>query len=183
VKSIDIDLDVHRVIENARVDFAQTENEILRYLLGVEQAPAEARPARQRKSRSSGAYSTVVGGLPIEANTLKELLRRTMLHLAKSRPGFLPALSKYETRRGRRIVARAPEQLYPNAPHLAGLAEKVNDEWWYDTNVSRGQVGTYLRVLCDIAGLAERPAIYKRSQKTPLTAADLGLEAAGEGAS
>lgn len=74
------------------------------------------------------------------------------------------------------MVARSPEQLYPNAPHLAGLAEKLgNDNWWYDTNVGRKQVQGYMKLIAQLLGLTMIPTISKRSEKTAVTAADLGL--------
>lgn len=174
MKSIEIDLDVHRAIENARTDFAQGENEILRFLLGIDSRPVDRR-ATPRLARSSGAYSTVLGDAAIEANSLKELLRRVLLHLAKVRPGYMEKVAKYETRRGRRLIARTPEALYPKSPHLAALAEKLDGQWWFDTNVSRQQVQTYLGVLSELAGLSSRPTINKRSEKTTLTLEDLDL--------
>lgn len=177
MRSIDIDLDVHRAIENARTDFSQSENEILRYLLGIERRPNALRDlqVRPRLGRSSGAYSAMIEGTPIEANTLKELLRRSMLYLARLRPGFLETVATHGTRRGRRLIARTPEALYPTSPHLAGLAEKLDGQWWYDTNVNRQQVQAHIRALCEMAGVPDRPIINKRSEKTTLTLEDMGL--------
>lgn len=174
MRNIEIDLDVHRAIENARTDFSQSENAILRLLLALDTKPVEYR-AKPRQARSSGAYSVVLGGRPIEANTLKELLRRSMLYLARVRPRFLETVATHATRRGRRLIARTPEALYPSSPHLAGLAEKVDGQWWYDTNVNRQQVQAYIRALCEMAGIPDRPIINKRSEKTTLRLEDMGL--------
>jgi hypothetical protein len=176
VKTIEIDIDVHRIIENARTSFDQSPNEILRWLLAIDRRPADAaqRP-RLRASRSSGAYSIDIGGQLIEANSLKELLRRTILLLERRRPGFIAALARHSTPRKRRIVAKAPEALYPGAPHLVDLAERLDASWWFDTNVSRQQTESYLRVFAEIAHLPAIPRIAKRSEKTTLTLADLGL--------
>lgn len=176
MKTIEIDIDVHRAIENARTSFDQTPNEILRWLLAIDRRPTEAahRP-RLRAPRSSGAYSVDIDGQPIEANSLKELLRRTILYLDKRRPGFIAALARRSTPRGRRIVAKAPAALYPEAPHLAELAERLDATWWFDTNVSRQQAQSYLRVFAEMEHLPAIPRIAKRSEKTTLTLADLGL--------
>lgn len=176
MKSIEIDLDVHRAIENARLSFDETENAILRRALGIDPrtSTSEVRP-RPRLPRSSGAYSTSIDGAMIEANSLKELLRRALLVLEKRRPGFLASLANYSTPRGRRIVARSPEALYANSPHLAGLAEKVDSEWWFDTNVSRNQVEGYMKTLAQMAKLPVIPTVQKRSEKTTLTLEDLDL--------
>jgi hypothetical protein len=176
VKTIEVDIDVHRTIENARTSFDQTPNDILRWLLAIDRRAAEAtqRP-RVRSPRSSGAYSVDIGGQPIEANSLKELLRRTILYLEKRRPGFIAALARHSTPRKRRIVAKAPEALYPGAPHLVVLGEQLDATWWFDTNVSRQQAESYLRVIAEIAHLPAIPRIAKRAERTTLTLADLGL--------
>lgn len=175
MKSIEIDLDVHRAIENGRLSFEESENDVLRRLLGIDvRRPAESRPA-PRLPRSSGAYSTHVGEKMIEANSLKELLRRVLLELERRWPGFLSSLAGQATPRGRHIVSGTAQGLYPNAPHLAGLAEKVNDSWWFDTNVSRRQVEAYLKLFAGLMHLPSIPTIHKRSEKTTLTLDDLGL--------
>jgi hypothetical protein len=176
VKRIDIDLDVNRAIENGRSTFDEDQNAILRRLLGIDTAPrgGQSRPM-PRTPRSSGAYSTVVDGRPVEANSLKDLLRRVILVCAKGRRGFLRALGEVTTRRGRRMIAMTPAALYPQTPHLARYAEKLNEQWWYDTNIGRDQVAAYFKIIAKLAGLAHIPAISKRSEKTTQTPEDLGL--------
>ena len=176
MREIEIDLDVHRKIEAGRQSFRESENTILRRLLGIDaKASAVARPTAPRTPRSSGAYSTALGGTFIEANSLKELLRRAILVGEKQKPGTIDRLAREPTRRGRRVVARTSSELYPNAPHLAGFAEALTDGWWYDTNVSRRQVKGYLAMLAGALGLSALPDIHKRSEKTNLTLDDLDL--------
>lgn len=176
MKSIEIDLDVNRAIENGRSTFEEDHNAILRRLLGLDSAPSgKASRPRLRLPRSSGAYSTVIDGRPIEANSLKELLRRVILACSKGRRTFLRTLSETPTRRGRHIIARSPEAVYPETPHLVEYAEKLDDQWWYDTNVGRDQVAAYFKVIAKLAGLSHIPTISKRSEKTTLTAEDLDL--------
>ena len=78
-RTIKIDLDVHRRIEAGRKSFDENENAILRRLLGLD-TKRPAAGAVIRAPRSSGAYSILLGELPIEANSLKELLRRGALN-------------------------------------------------------------------------------------------------------
>lgn len=173
-RTIEIDLEVNKIIEANRQSFEETENSILRRLLRIDPAAPSLIP-KVRPPRSSGAYSTVVGKRPIEANSLKELLRRTILVLEAAAPGFIKRLSERTTPKGRKIVAREPAQLYPRSPQLTEYAEKLADGWWYDTNVGRRQVAAYMRLFAEMAGLSSIPSVNKRSEKTTLTLEDLEL--------
>ena len=174
-RTIKIDLDVHRRIEAGRKSFDENENAILRRLLGLD-TKRPAAGAVIRAPRSSGAYSILLGELPIEANSLKELLRRAILVGEKRRPGTIEKLSRAPTRSGRRLVARSAEAVYPKAPHLVEYAEKLGrEDWWYDTNVGRTQVQSYLRLLASELELPDLPEIVKRAEKTGMTAEALGL--------
>jgi hypothetical protein len=176
MKSIEIDLDVNRVIENARLSFEESQNEILRRLLRLDVAiRTDATQPRIRAPRSSGAYSTTIGKQPIEANSLKELLRAVILVCAKRNPEFLEAVARVSTRRGRHIIARSPEEIYPQSPQLVEYAERLDSRWWFDTNVGRDQVAAYLKVIAKIAHLPHIPVINKRSEKSAMTLRDLGL--------
>ena len=177
MREIAIDLDIHRAIENGRITFEESENAILRRLLRIDVAPrpdVEPRVA-PRQPRSSGAYSVMLGNEPIEANSLKELLRLVILKAERLRPGTIAEIAITPTPKGRFIVARSAERLYPKAPHLAGLGEQLGDGWWYDTNVGRNQVQAYMKLIARLLKLTSIPTINKRSEKTTMTAADLGL--------
>lgn len=181
MRQIGIDLDVHRVIENGRLSFDEDHNAILRRLLAIDAPLPKTVPSSvvTRQPRSSGAYSLMLGTQPIEANSLKELLRRVLLKAEQLRPGTIDKIAQMPTPRGRFVVARSAQQLYHNAPHLAGLAEKLGSpNWWYDTNVGRKQVQAFMKVIARLLDLPTIPAISKRSEKTPMTAADLGLDPA-----
>lgn len=175
-KTIEIDLDVNRAIETGRVSFDETHHAILRRLLGIEPRPVgvASRP-KVRSPRSSGAYSTMVANRPVEANSLKELLRRVILVCAEGRPGFLDALAQSSTRRGRHIIADSPEGVYPQSPQLVEYAERLNSAWWFDTNIGKGQLSAYFKVIAKLARLPHVPAVSKRSEKTVMTLEDLML--------
>jgi hypothetical protein len=176
LKTIEIDLDVNKAIEAGRIDFEESPNEVLRRLLGIDLRPrdADTRPI-PRTPRSSGAYTTTIGSATIEANSLKELLRRAILLSEKLQPGFIERLSGQATPKGRHIVAKTPTGLYPKSPQLMEFGERLNSEWWYDTNVGRNQVLAYLKQLAQLLQLATLPAVHKRSERTVLTLEDLGL--------
>jgi hypothetical protein len=176
MKTIAIDLDVNRAIEGARTSFDEDQNAILRRLLRIDASPPVARgQPRMRLPRSSGAYSTRIGTVPVEANSLKELLRRIILVCARGKPRFLNELAAVSTRRGRRIIARSPAAIYPNVPQLVEFAEHLNSGWWFDTNVGRAQVTSYLRIIARLARLPHLPVIAKRTEKTTQTLEDLGI--------
>ena len=174
-KTIEIDLDVNRAIETGRVSFEESHNSILRRLLGIEPGLAVAARPKVRSPRSSGAYSTMVANRPVEANSLKELLRRVILVCAEGRPGFLDGLAQASTRRGRHIIAPSPEGVYPQSPQLVGFAERLNADWWVDTNIGKDQVSAYFKVIAKLARLPHVPAVSKRSEKTTMTLEDLVL--------
>lgn len=179
MRKIEIDLAVHKAIEDGRQSFEESENAILRRLLKIDRGVASPRSSvgggPPRGTRSSGAYSVSIEGQPVEGNTLRDLLQRVLLVLEKRRPGFLNLVASKDTRRGRKIVARSPEGVYPHAPHLRELASPLNDEWWFDSNVSREQVAGYMKKFAEWSGLPAIPVITKRTQKTTLTLEDLDL--------
>jgi hypothetical protein len=175
MKKIEIDLDVNRALESARQRSDESPNQILRRLIGIDGlAPADDPEPRQRRTRSSGAYSTFLGRHVIEANNLKQLLARSILVAEKMQPGFIEQLSMQPTRKGRYIVAHTASGLYPRSPHLVAFAEKLDETWWYDTNVGRAQVSAYLARFARTLRLPTLPAILKRQEKTTLSLADLG---------
>lgn len=176
LETIEIDLDVSKAIEARRLSADESPNQILRRLLGINLRSSDAGAGPMpRTSRSSGAYSTTLGSVTIEANSLKELLRRTILLCEKSQPGFIGRLARQPTRRGRYLVAKSAAGLYPKSPQLAAFGERLNSAWWYDTNVSRTQVLAHLRQFAEVLQFSTLPTLHKRSERTTLTLADLGL--------
>lgn len=175
MKQIGIDIDVNRAIESARLSFNEEANDILRRMLGIDGRPPKRNGPRPRVSRSSGAYSTQLGKDPIEANSLKELLRRVLLKAEQMSPGTVVALASTPTVRGRYLVAKTPEGLYPKSPQLVEYADRLDDDWWYDTNVGRNQVLSYLKQIARHLRLTQLPTISKRAEKSTLTLEDLDL--------
>jgi hypothetical protein len=92
MKQIEIDLDVHRLIENARVDFEESHNAILRRLLGIDadarsttsdQSRGQSRPAVffRRSSQPSNSLSDQIAAY--QANTISARLSGTGLATRK----------------------------------------------------------------------------------------------------
>ncbi len=160
-QTIEIDIDVYKAIETRRASFAESQNDILRRQFGIELARISdtnailPRPAIvERKQRKSGNYAVTWTGGEALGVSLKGVLKKTILALEKASPGFLEILSRHRTSRGRRIVARKPEELYPGNPQLIEQgAERLDSRWWLDTNISSGQCQSYLNVVGELSGV------------------------------
>lgn len=151
LRSIQVDIDVHKAIEGRRSSFDQSENDILREVFGLT-APLKAPPQRPTRSSGDGRFRVTIGGRVIAEGSIKQAYKRAILALAKDRPHFLQRLGEIETP-GRRLIAKTPAQLYKNTPSLVSFAEPLDRGWWIDTNLSRQQAVSRLMMACRIAGL------------------------------
>jgi len=157
-RRIEIDLDVHRAIEAARRALGESENEILRRLL----LPARSARPRPRGAgagaragaapRSRGLWSVEICGRRAPAANLKDAYRVLLRELAAAHPDFLAAFAEERTF-GRRFVARSPAALYGRSPHLARHGQRLGDGWWFDSNLSAGQVARRARIAARLCGL------------------------------
>src|SRR5215210_2429515 len=160
LKQIRIDVDVHRVIEQHRRSFAESENDILRRVLPlvpVAPAPPVSLAAivsqRSAGSRARGQWTVEIEGERISSPNLKSAYRSLLEALDARYPDFLGKFAD-EKGRSRRFVARAPTQLYAASPHLAKKhAEPLAAGWYLDTNLSTAQVSLRARVAARICGL------------------------------
>lgn len=158
-QAIEIDIDVYKAIEARRISFAETQNEILRrqFDIGADRnsSPSGGLPRStlgDKKRRRSGTYLVTWTGGEVSGVSLKDVLKKTILAQEKRAPGFLETLSRHRTSRGRRIVARKPEELYPGNPQLVEQgAERLDGRWWLDTNISTGQCQRYLDVVGELS--------------------------------
>lgn len=156
---IAIDLEVFKALEARRQSFEEPHNTILRRVLGIEGTPPINRPPdRERVLRASGTYEVSVLGETIRAKSLREALSAGLLKIEAAKPGFLEALTKRPTTRGRRIVARRPEEIYPNKPQLEQHAARLNADWYFDTNISRRACERYLALAALVANV-ETPVL------------------------
>jgi negative regulator of replication initiation len=154
-RRIEIGMDVHRAIERARLALDESEDEILRRLL-IPPAGRAAGPAGRRIApgsvRSRGLWSVEIAGRRIAAPNLKQAYRTLLCELARAHPHFLDSFAA-EKGRTRRYVARTPDTLYPQAPHLARHAAPLVDGWYYDSNLSTARAGHLARVAARLCGL------------------------------
>ncbi|QPQ55936.1 hypothetical protein IC614_04970 [Allosphingosinicella flava] len=161
-KQIGIDVDVHRLIEQNRLSFSESENDILRRLLIA--APAsggdgDTAAGKRRRSpariggRVRGNWAVVFGNERIPATNLKNAYYVFLRRLAEHDPDFLPRFGA-EQSHSRRYVAQVAEHLYGNSPHLARtFACTLVDGWYYDSNLSADQVAKRARVAARLCGL------------------------------
>lgn len=158
-QTIEIDIDVYKAIEARRISFAETQNEILRREFDIasdrNSSPSVGLPRatlREKNRRRSGTYTVTWTGDEVSGVSLKDVLKKTILTLDKESPGLVETLSRHRTSRGRRIVARKPEELYPGNPQLVEQgAERLDGRWWLDTNISTGQCQRYLDVVGELS--------------------------------
>jgi hypothetical protein len=157
-RGIEIDLDVHRAIERARVGLGESENDILRRLLLTERRAATRRagaaesPKGKGSPRRRGLWSVEVGGRRVPAANLKDAYRVLLRELAAIRSDFLDAFALERTR-DRHFIARSPAELYGRSPHLARHAQPLTDGWHFDSNLSLSQVARRARIAARLCGL------------------------------
>jgi hypothetical protein len=158
LKQIGIDVDVHRAIEGGRRTFSESENDILRRLLSIVQSQ-QAQPSFSSVSieRSRGNWTVRIDGAASSAKNLKDAYCQFIAGLATRSPEFLIDFSQ-EKSRARKFVARRPDELYQNSPHLAAdHAVEFLPGWYIDTNLSEEQVTRRIKVAARIAGLTYGP--------------------------
>ena len=163
-KKIEIDLEVNAEIESRRTSFDQSENDILREVLGIHVSATRPRtttatPRRDSAGppRQTGGHAFVLRGKRTEAPSLKEAYVACLLELAKLDGDFLDRLAGVYTK-SRRIIAKDPEDLYQRNPALAEkFAVRLIEPWWVDVNLSRSQVELRLKHACAILDLSFGP--------------------------
>jgi hypothetical protein len=152
--NISIDLEVYKALEARRQSFDETHNAILRRVLEITGTPAtDFLQHRERAMRSSGEYELTILGEIKEVRSLREALSTALLKVEEVQPGFLEKLTRRPTTKGRHIVARKPEDIYPQKPQLVQHAARLNGEWFFDTNISRKACERYLSIIGLVADI------------------------------
>lgn len=171
MRQIEIDLELHRLIENARKAFEETECEILHRLLrhqkpggGLDEVIEDAKvdgleSAVSIGSRTTGQWMVRMHTRQFFARNLREAYITAMSLLLEKDERIFEKLAGEGNPR-RRVVARRPRDLYPHSPHLAE-PQKNNwhrlGEWFVDLNLSRDQAAKKVRRACALAGLRYGP--------------------------
>jgi hypothetical protein len=154
-------LELHKAMEANRLSLSETQRDIIMRALLYAPRADRASPHRTRKTRRTGEYQVYLLGEVVTGKSLKEILKNALLRLERKKPGSLKSLARRRTPRGRYIVAARPEDLYPRRPQLLPRAERLDGNWWYDTNISFNQTQRYLRTLAELTGAKEIPEIRK----------------------
>lgn len=172
-KQIDVDIDLYRLIESNRSTFEESPKDILKRILqvpivplspgnSVEGTARQITPPENRARRSRGTYLAEIKGTLIEGSTLREILKNILLFLSKQDGKFLERLSIESSGRKRKIVAREPSKLYGGDSEFGEKhAERLNDLWWFDTNVSFEQANHYCDIITKSAKLGTTIIITK----------------------
>ncbi|HEX3653977.1 MAG TPA: hypothetical protein VHU18_14250 [Rhizomicrobium sp.] len=157
---IEVDLEVHKAIEAERQSFTESANDILRRIFRLRKEGStnghQVPEPKQRSARRGGNYKLRIVSKETAHRSLKEVLRGALTGVESQQHGFLEKLAGHRTTRGRRIVARKADELYPGNPQLVeNCAERLDSRWWFDTNVSLNQAKRYLRTISDISGIKD----------------------------
>jgi mRNA-degrading endonuclease RelE of RelBE toxin-antitoxin system len=132
---MEVDLELHKAIERHRRSLDETHADIVQRVITSEgrpvispiDEPAIEPPGRVRRARRGGDYRALILGESLEAQSLKDILKKSILRADSIKPGLIERLAAHRTTRGRRIVARKPDEIYPGNPQLvANCAEKLD---------------------------------------------------------
>lgn len=164
MKSVDVDVEIHKVIEAERRSFDESENNILRrLLLGDSRKSTHEKPEKPTLigaplsvgKRRTGNWSVEIFSKRIDAKNLKEAYATFVFELSQSQSNLLETLANISLG-SRQIVANTPKGLYPKSPHLAEPSRnnfcKIGD-WYLDLNLSEAQAASRLRRIASEAGV------------------------------
>ncbi len=173
-QQIDIDIDLYRLIESNRQTFEELPRDIIKRILSTcstsEKSPnvqggdftRPTNPPDRRTRRSRGTYIADIDGDLIDGGTLREILKNILIYLSKRDSYFLERLSVQSSGRRRKIVAREPSALYAGDSEFGEKhAERLDDMWWFDTNVSFEQANHYCKIMAKCTKLAAPITITK----------------------
>ncbi len=154
---IEVSLTTFKAIEAARLSFGESHDEIVRRVLATRRSRSQAmirdaaRPTPP-PTRRRGTTSAILFGRTEPVANLKQGYIAILTALVRHKPSLFEHLAQ-EGRTRRRWVARTPEGLYADSPHLArDHAWPLPGDWFLDTNLSRAQIDQRLEVACKVAG-------------------------------
>lgn len=167
MNSLPIDLVLHKAIEAHRVNMSESQLDIVKRVFGVNGGESfssisdtDVQSLRVRHGRRGGDYEFVINGETLVRHSLKEVLKTVILAMEKTKKGTIERIATYRTPRGRRVVSRKNVEIYPgNLELVKNSAEKLNAEWWYDTNISNNQLKRYIQKILEWSGF-ERSFVH-----------------------
>lgn len=162
MRTIEVDFDIHQLIELERRNFEETPNDVLRRLLGL----SGPNTAEQPSSSSTTSPEVPIKRQPRLGEV--KLLGKTSTHrsgreamtivlreLAKMNLGFLERCyhDPRNAGRKRRHIARSLNELYPDRPDLRNHHERLPGGWFVGTNISNLQKRNVIRMAAECADL------------------------------
>ena len=167
MRKIDVDFDVHQLIELERRNFGESPNDVLRRLLGLcnasdQDSPAyaddqratdnDAPPAVGRRPRPG---ELLLRGKTFQHRSGREAMTIILRELAIADAGILECCARHPSNQGRkrRHIARSLAQLYPDRPDLEQQHEVLPGGWFVGTNISNAQKTKVIKIAASCANL------------------------------
>lgn len=109
---------------------------------------------REEREVQEGSYSFTLHGSRSAFRTSADLLAAIFTAFAKKDAGFCKRFGSRYKGRTRAYVAKRPEDLYPESPHLAKSEfRKLPGGYLIGTNMGTAKKGDLIRWACDVAGV------------------------------
>lgn len=116
-------------------------------------SPSVPRPREEREVQE-GSYSFTLHGSRSAFQTSADLLAAIFTAFAKNDAGFCKRFGSRYKGRTRAYVAKRPEDLYPESPHLAKSEfRKLPGGYLIGTNMGTAKKGDLIRWACEVAGV------------------------------
>jgi hypothetical protein len=97
--------------------------------------------------------SLQVCGRPYPYANAKEAMVIVLRELARNDPTLLQRCAEHAQGTKRRYIARSPEEIYPDAPHLRGQVEPLPEGWFVATNLNNDLKMRIIRWAAEVASL------------------------------
>ena len=168
MRKIDVDFDVHQLIELERRHFGESPNDVLRRLLGLrdlsevkatapddDQPPSSTQLPRPTVVRRPRPGELLLHGKTFQHGSGKEAMTIVLRELAIADAGLLECCAQHPRNRGRkrRHIARTLAELYPDRPDLRDQHEVLPGGWFVGTNISNEQKAKVIKLAASCANL------------------------------
>ena len=157
MRTIEVDFDIHQLIELERRSFEETPNDVLRRLLRLSERkgadPSGGSEVPIKRPPRPGEL-TLLGKL-FRHHSGREAMTIVLRELAKMDPTFLDRCHDNPRNLGRkrRHIARSLSELYPDRPDLRDQHGRLPGGWFVGTNISNDQKTNVIRMAAECANL------------------------------
>ena len=159
---IENDLELNKIIENARTSLEETKGEIAKKLLIQRYGKRRNKTIPYPSGHIAPSYNMEnnmekntfsFNGEIYRGRNVKDTYLTLLKTLQSSNSRFYSLFAKEETS-ARRFIARNPKDLFKKSPHLAAEgSHEIETGWWVDTNLSNQQVNSRVKKACHILDL------------------------------